>query len=138
MAELKTKVTKVNVNDLIKSVPDEQKRKDSLVLIDIMSKITKEKPKMWGPSIIGFGSYHYKYESGHEGDMCLTGFSPRKAAISVYILMGFNKSPELMKKLGKFKTGKSCLYVKKLSDIDMKVLEELIEESVKYIKNKKW
>lgn len=138
MAESKTKVTKVNVKDFIKSVPDEQKRKDSLVLIDIMSKITKEKPKMWGPSIIGFGSYHYKYESGHEGDMCLTGFSPRKAAISVYILMGFNKSPELMKKLGKFKTGKSCLYVKKLSDIDMKVLEELIEESVKYIKNKKW
>ncbi len=138
MAEIKTKPTAVNVKDFIAAVPDEQKRKDSLVLIDMMSKITKEKPKMWGPGIVGFGSYHYKYESGHEGDMCITGFSPRKAAISVYILMGFNRSPELMKKLGKFKTGKSCLYVKKLADIDMKVLKELIEESVKYIKNKKW
>lgn len=138
MAEIKTKPTAVNVKDFIAAVTDEQKRKDSLVLIDMMSKITKEKPKMWGPGIVGFGSYHYKYESGHEGDMCITGFSPRKAAISVYILMGFNRSPELMKKLGKFKTGKSCLYVKKLADIDMKVLKELIEESVKYIKNKKW
>lgn len=138
MAEIKTKPTAVSVKDFISAVPDEQKRKDSLVLIDVMSKITKEEPKMWGPSIIGFGSYHYKYESGHEGDMCITGFSPRKAAISVYILMGFNKSPELMKKLGKYKMGKSCLYVKKLTDIDTKVLEELIEESVKYIKNKKW
>ena len=138
MAETKTKPTAVSVKDFISAVPDEQKRKDSLVLIDMMSKITKEKPKMWGPSIIGFGSYHYKYESGHEGDMCITGFSPRKAAISIYILKGFNKSPELMKKLGKYKMGKSCLYVKKLTDIDTKVLEELIEESVKYIKNKKW
>ncbi len=138
MAETKTKPTAVSVKDFISTVPDEQKRKDSLVLIDMMSKITKEEPKMWGPSIIGFGSYHYKYESGHEGDMCITGFSPRKAAISVYILMGFNKSSELMKKLGKYKMGKSCLYVKKLTDIDTKVLEELIEESVKYIKNKKW
>ena len=138
MAEIKTKPTAVSVKDFIAAVPDEQKRKDSKVLVDMMSKITKEKPKMWGPTIIGFGSYHYKYDSGHEGDMCITGFSPRKAAISVYILMGFNKSPELMKKLGKFKTGKSCLYVKKLSDIDKKVLEELIEESVNYIKNKKW
>ena len=138
MAEIKTKPTAVSVKDFIAAVPDEQKRRDSKVLVDMMQKITKEKPKMWGPSIIGFGSYHYKYESGHEGDMCITGFSPRKAAISVYILMGFNKSPELMKKLGKYKMGKSCLYVKKLSDIDTKVLEELIEESVKYIKNKKW
>jgi len=138
MAELKTKATKVSVKDFLKSVTDAQKKKDSLVLIDMMSKITKEKPKMWGPSIIGFGSYHYKYESGHEGDMCITGFSPRKAAISIYILMGFNKSPELLEKLGKFKTGKSCLYVKKLEDIDVKVLENLIKDSVKYIKNKKW
>ena len=138
MAEIKTKPTAVSVKDFIAAVPDDQKRKDSKVLVDMMSKITKEKPKMWGSTIIGFGSYHYKYDSGHEGDMCITGFSPRKAAISVYILMGFNKSPELMKKLGKFKTGKSCLYVKKLTDIDTKVLEELIEESVNYIKNKKW
>lgn len=138
MAELKTKATNVNVKDFLKSVPDEQKRKDSLVLLDMMSKITKQKPKMWGPSIIGFGSYHYKYESGHEGDMCIAGFSPRKAAISVYILMGFNKSPELLEKLGKFKTGKSCLYVKKLADVDLNVLEKLIAESYKYIKNKKW
>ena len=137
MAELKTKATKVSVKDFLKSVTDAQKKKDSLVLIDMMTKITKEKPKMWGPSIIGFGSYHYKYESGHEGDMCVVGFSPRKAAISIYISAGFEKRDSLLKKLGKHKSAVACLYVKKLADVDLKVLEDLIKESFNYVKKKK-
>ena len=103
-----------------------------------MKKITKEEPKMWGPSIIGFGSYHYKYASGREGDFFLTGFSPRKQSLTLYIISGFKRYDELMKKLGKHKTGSSCLYINKLEDIDMKVLKELITESVKYMKTKKW
>jgi hypothetical protein len=138
MAENKTKATKVSIKKFIDAVEDEQKRKDSYKLIDMMKKITKAEPVMWGPSIIGFGKYHYKYESGHEGDMCITGFSPRKAAISIYIMSGFEKSPDLLKKLGKHKASKACLYVKKLEDIDMKVLIELVKGSVNYIKNKKW
>jgi hypothetical protein len=138
MSELKTKETKASVTKFIDAVADEQKRKDSYTILEMMKKITKEEPKMWGPSIIGFGMYHYKYDSGHEGDMCITGFSPRKQALTLYIMMGFGKSPELMKKLGKYKTGKACLYIKKLSDIDLKVLEQLIKESVAYIRNKKW
>ena len=137
MAEIKTKATKVSVKKFIDAVEDEQKRKDSYVLVDIMKRITKEEPKMWGPSIIGFGKYEYRYESGHGGEMCITGFSPRKAAFSIYLLAGPDKSPELMKKLGKYKMGKACLYVKRLSDIDVKVLEELIKVSVKYIKSYK-
>ena len=137
MAELKTKATKVSVKDFLKSVTDTQKRKDSLVLIEMMSKITKEKPKMWGPSIIGFGSYHYKYESGHEGDMCIVGFSPRKAAISIYISAGFKKRDSLLKKLGKHKSAVACLYVRKLEDVDLKIFKELITESFKHSKTKK-
>jgi len=102
-----------------------------------MKKITKEEPKMWGPTIIGFGKYEYRYESGHGGEMCIAGFSPRKAAFSIYLLAGKDKSPELFKKLGKYKMGKACLYVKRLSDIDLKILEELIKVSVKYIKSYK-
>jgi hypothetical protein len=101
-----------------------------------MQKITKEKPKMWGASIVGFGSYHYKYDSGHEGDMCITGFSPRKQNLTLYILPGFERYELLMSKLGKYKTGKSCLYIKRLADIDEKVLEKLIAESVVYMKKK--
>ena len=138
MAENKTKPTKVSVKKFIDTVEDEQKRKDSYLLIDMMKKITKSEPKMWGPSIVGFDSYHYKYASGREGDMCITGFSPRKPAFSVYIMSGFTKYPELMKKLGKYKKGGGCLYIKKLEDVDLKVLIELIKESVKYLKNKKW
>jgi hypothetical protein len=138
MAENKTKPTKVSVKKFIDAVEDEQKRKDSYVLLDLMTKVTKEKPKMWGPTIIGFGSYHYKYESGHEGDSCLTGFSPRKAAFSIYVMCGNNKYQEIFKKLGKYKLGGGgCLYVKRLSDIDMKVLKELVTASVKDTKRKK-
>ena len=138
MAELKTKVSKASVNNFLNSVKDEQKRKDSFKILEMMKKITKEDPKMWGPSIVGFGSYHYKYASGHEGDMCIAAFSPRKEALTIYILPGFEKYDSLMKKLGKYKTGKSCLYIRRLEDIDTKVLTELISESYKYMKQKKW
>ena len=138
MAELKTKVSNASVERFLNSVKDEQKRQDSFKILEMMKKITKEDPKMWGPSIVGFGSYHYKYASGHEGDMCIAGFSPRKEALTIYILPGFEKYDSLMKKLGKYKTGKSCLYIRRLEDIDTKVLTELISESYKYMKQKKW
>jgi len=138
MAELKTKLNKASVEKFLNSVKDEQKRQDSFKILEMMKKITKEDPKMWGPSIVGFGSYHYKYASGHEGDMCIAGFSPRKEALTIYILPGFEKYDSLMKKLGKYKTGKSCLYIKKLADVDIKVLTELIIQSVKYMQKKKW
>jgi len=136
MAEAKTKPTEVSVEDFISSVTDERMRDDSFALIKIMKKVTGFKPKMWGPGIIGFGSYHYKYESGHEGDICLTGFSPRKGNISLYVLGATTEESMLLKKLGKHKAGKGCLYVKRLEDIDMTVLEELIEKSVNAIKKK--
>jgi hypothetical protein len=134
MYELKTKVNDADVVKFLKSVKDEKQREDSFVILDIMSKITKLPPKMWGPSIIGFGSYHYKYASGHEGDMCLAGFSPRKQSLTLYILPGFEKNKDLMEKLGKYKTGKSCLYIKKLEDVDMKVLKELIKRGLEQTK----
>ena len=133
-AELKTKPNKASVDKFLNAVKDEKRRDDCFQVLDIMKKITKEEPIMWGPSIVGFGSYHYKYESGREGDMCITGFSPRKQNLSIYILPGFSKFDLLMKKLGKYKTGKSCLYINKLEDIDLKVLKQLITESVKYMK----
>lgn len=107
-----------------------------MILLDIFREITQEDPVMWGPSIIGFGSYHYKYESGREGDMLLTGFAPRKNSLVLYIMPGFDRYDELMQKLGKFKTGKSCLYIKKLTDINVKVLKELIHSSLEYMRNK--
>ena len=133
-AELKTKPNKASVDKFLNAVKDEKRRDDCFQVLDIMKKITKEEPIMWGPSIVGFGSYHYKYESGREGDMCITGFSPRKQNLSIYILPGFSKFDLLMKKLDKYKTGKSCLYINKLEDIDLKVLKQLITESVKYMK----
>jgi hypothetical protein len=136
MAELKTKVNEASVNKFLNSVADKQKREDSFVILELMKKITKYEPKMWGSSIVGFGAYHYKYESGREGDICLIGFSPRKQNLTLYIMSGFSKYADLMKKLGKYKTGKACLYINKLDDIDMKVLKELINESVKTLKNK--
>lgn len=134
MADQKTKPTQKSVTAFVNAVDSERKRADSKTLIQLMSKVTGHKPKMWGPSIIGFGKYHYRYETGHEGDWPLTGFSPRKSAISLYIMSGFSKYPDLMKKLGKHKTGKSCLYINKLEDVDMRVLERLIRESVKFVK----
>ena len=133
-AELKTKVNDASVADFLSSVADEQKQKDSLEILKIMKQITKEEPKMWGSSIVGFGSYHYKGASGREGDWLQIGFSPRKQNITLYIIPGFERYQELMKKLGKYSTGKSCLYVKRLSDVNVDVLKELITESVKVMK----
>jgi len=131
--ELKTKVNKSSVEGFLNSVKDEQKREDSFKILEMMKKITKEEPKMWGPSIVGFGSYHYKYASGHEGDMCMIGFSPRKQSLTLYIMVGSDRFKSLMKKLGKYKTSVACLYIKKLEDVDQKVLKKIIAESFKYM-----
>ncbi|MSQ96133.1 MAG: DUF1801 domain-containing protein [Gemmataceae bacterium] len=127
MAELKTKKTTASVEAFLNGLADEQQREDSFRVLKLMKEITGHQPKMWGPSIIGFGDYHYKYASGHEGDCCLTGFSPRKGNLSLYIMPGFERYTHLLKKLGKHKTGKSCLCVKRLADIDLAVLREMIE-----------
>ena len=130
MAELKTKQNKKNVERFIKSISDDKRRKDCQAITVLMEKIVGEKPKMWGDSIVGFGTYHYKYASGREGDWFLTGFSPRKKDLSIYTMCDLEKNARLLKKLGKHKTGKSCLYIKSLDDIDINVLNELITESV--------
>ena len=130
MADVTTRKTQASPKKFIEAIADEGKRKDSLALMKMMQRITGEAPKMWGGSIVGFGDYHYKYESGREGDWFLTGFSPRKQALSLYIMSGFEGHAALLAELGKFKTGKSCLYVKRLDDVDLKVLETLIRKSV--------
>lgn len=137
MAENKTKPEKTSVIAFINSVEDEQKRKDSLSLVELFKSITMEEPVMWGPSIIGFGEYHYKYDSGREGDFLITGFSPRKAALTLY-LMGCmeNEFTPLMKKMGKYKMGVGCLYIKKLTDVDLEILKQLIAESFAFMKAK--
>jgi len=129
MAEMKTKVNDASVEEFLSKVEGEQKRKDSFEIIKIMQQVTKEEPKMWGPAIIGFGSYHYKYESGREGDLRHIAFSPRKQNLTLYIGVGDNSANPLLKKLGKYTTGKVCLYIKKLADVDMNVLQELIADS---------
>ena len=138
MAELKTKQSSANVNEFINSFADsDQKRKDSFELLKLMQEFTGYEPKMWGPSIIGFGSYHYKSEkSRQEGDWFLIGFSPRKAAISLYVYSGLKEHQYLLKDLGKFKMGKACIYVKKLSDINQDVLKKLMKESIDYLQTK--
>lgn len=125
-----------SVEAFLNSVEDEQKRQDALQVLNMMKEITGYEPVLWGPSIIGFGTYHYKYESGREGDFMRTGFSPRKTALTVYIMPGFGRYEELMAKLGKYKTGKSCLYIKRLCDVDLEVLGELISESVAHMDKK--
>lgn len=134
MAELKTKKNKASVDKFLQSVKDEKKREDSYKILKLMKQITKAEPVMWGTSIIGFGSYHYKYASGREGDWFLTGFSPRRQSLSLYIMSGFTKYQDLLKMLGKHKTGKGCLYINKIEDIDIKVLKDLIKQSVNYLK----
>ena len=138
MAELKTKKNKLSVDAFLKKSASGKRLEDCYSVLELMKKITKEEPRMWGTSIVGFGSYHYKYDSGREGDCMVVGFSPRKQALTIYIMSGFTKYTSLMKKLGKYKSSVACLYIKSLEDIDMKVLKEIIKESVKYIKNKKW
>ncbi|MEO6395700.1 MAG: DUF1801 domain-containing protein [Devosia sp.] len=132
MAETKTKPTSVAVHEYIAQIEDAQQRADSAVLLEMMRKITGEEPRMWGPSIVGFGTYHYKYASGHEGDSCIAGFSPRKAEFSIYLWPEAQPwREELLAKLGKHRMGKGCLYVKRLENIDMEVLEQLVRRSVK-------
>lgn len=133
-AELKTKVNKASVEGFLDSVKDEQARKDCYEILKLMKQVTKEEPKMWGASIVGFGSYHYVGKSGREGDWMLTGFSPRKQNLTLYLMGGFDESKDLLKKLGKCKTSVGCLYIKKLEDVDKKVLKELITASVKRMK----
>ncbi|GJM33047.1 MAG: hypothetical protein DHS20C18_20480 [Saprospiraceae bacterium] len=136
MAELKTKKNDGSVEAFLNSVEDDKKREDSFAILEMMKEVTGEEPAMWGTSIIGFGSYHYKYASGQEGDWFKTGFSPRKQNLTMYIMPGFNRYEELMQQLGKYKTGKACLYVKKLADIDTDILKELIKESYDYFENR--
>jgi hypothetical protein len=130
MAELKTKINDGDVEAFLNDIADEKKRQDCFAVLKLLKKITKAEPKMWGASIIGFGSYRYKYESGREGDWFLAGFAPRKQNITFYFMSGFTKYNELLAKLGKHKTGKSCLHINKLEDVDLSVLQEMIEKSV--------
>lgn len=134
MAELKTKPTGRSVKAFVDAVADPGRRKDCRAVMKLMKAATGESPKMWGPGIVGYGSYHYRYASGREGDWMLTGFSPRKQDLTLYIMAGFARYDALMKKLGKYRTGKSCLYLKRLSDVDLDVLDRLIRASVKHMR----
>lgn len=130
MAEAKTKQNNLSVDAYLDAIPDEARRQDCRELITLMSGVTKCEPKMWGTGIVGFGTYHYKYASGHEGDACLTGFASRKGDISIYLMGGFDGQEALFAKLGKHKMGKACLYVRCLSDIALPVLQQLVAHSV--------
>jgi len=134
MATPKTLPHDGDVEAFLEAVPNEKRREDSRQVMAIMEKIVGEPAVMWGPSIIGFGSYHYKYASGREGDMPLTGVSPRKQALSLYIMAGFDRYEELLGQLGKFKTGKSCLYINKLEDVHLPTLKKLIKQSVAHMR----
>ena len=131
--ELKTKTTGVSVDEFIDAVADKRQREDAKQITAMMERLSGHPPKMWGSSIIGFGQYHYKYDSGHEGEMARIGFSPRKGQTVLYIFDGYDKYADLMAKLGKHKPGKSCLYIKRLSDIDQDVLEQLCSNSLDYM-----
>ena len=132
MAELKTKKSDDSVAKFIDAIPDEQKREDSWKIHSLMKKLTGHEPAMWGTSIIGFGPHRYRYSTGREGDWFATGFSPRKQNLTLYLTGGFEGFDKIMSRLGKFKTGKGCLYINKLSDVDEKVLEELVKASIKH------
>ncbi len=135
MAELKTKRNKGDVQTYLNSVENEVKRQDSFTIMELMKEVTGEEPEMWGDSIVGYGTYHYKYASGREGDWFLTGFAPRKQNLTLYIMAGFDQYDKLLGDLGKYKTGKSCLYINKLEDVDQDVLRELVRQSVEHMKN---
>ena len=134
MSELKTKRNDGDARGYLESVANKRRREDSLVMLELMREITGEPPEMWGSSIVGFGSYHYKYASGREGDWPVIGFAPRKQSLTLYIMPGFDRYGDLMAKLGKYKTGKSCLYINKLDDVNLEVLKALIAESVEYMR----
>jgi hypothetical protein len=132
---MKTKPTTSSVDAFVDSVPDEARRRDCRTLLELMREITGSEPAMWGSSMVGFGRYHYRYDSGREGDWFLTGFSPRKSALTVYVMAGFDRYEEIMRRLGKHKTGKSCLYLVSLADVDLDALRELVEESVRHVRH---
>jgi hypothetical protein len=133
MAEIKTKQNDSCVTDFLNSVSDEKKRQDSFTILELMQEVTGAQPKMWGDSIVGFGTYHYKYASGREGDWFLVGFSPRKQNLTLYIMSGLDQSENLLQDLGKYKTGKSCLYINRVADIDLQTLQKLVERSVEHM-----
>ena len=134
MAELKTRPTDASVEAFVQSVADEARRADCLAVLRLMKAVTGAEPRMWGGSIVGFGQYHYRYASGREGDWFLVGFSPRKNDLTLYIMAGFEQYEALLARLGKFKLGKSCLYIKRLADVDTGVLKELIAASVQHMR----
>jgi len=134
MSDIKTKPTDQDVYTYLNSVTDEKKREACSVILELMEEVTGSKAQMWGNSIVGFGSYHYKYKSGREGDWFLTGFAPRKRDLTLYIMSGFNKYDSLLSDLGKYSTGKSCLYINKIQDVDIDVLRELVRQSVEHVK----
>jgi hypothetical protein len=136
MAELKTKVHEASVDEFLDKVADPQKREDAKQLRTMLERVSGHPAKMWGPSIIGFGAYHYKYDSGHEGDMARIGFSPRAKELVVYLVPGFEDKEQLLGRLGKHKIGKSCLYIKRLTDVDQNVLEQLAGRSLDYMREK--
>ena len=136
MAENKTQENAASVDDFINGIDNEAKRQDCLTILALFREITGEEPKMWGTSIVGYGNYHYKYKSGREGDFMRIGFSPRKQNLTLYIIPGFGKYDDLMSRLGKHSTGKSCLYIKKLADVDLDVLRELAQQSVDHMATK--
>lgn len=136
MAKLKTTPTEQSVEKFLKGISDPKRQQDCFTLLAMMKEITCSAPKMWGSSIVGFGSYHYRYESGREGDWFLTGFSPRKHNLTIYLMSGFEKQDALLKKLGKHKTSVSCLYINRLEDIDISILKKLITDSIKLMQQK--
>ena len=137
MAEPKTKKTDASVEAFLDAVADPGRREDARAVLALMKRITGEEPKMWGPSIVGFGSWTYTYASGRTGDWPIAGFSPRKQALTLYVMPGFEKDADLMERLGKHKTGKSCLYLNRLADVDAGVLEELVRRSVERMRNRR-
>ena len=133
MSELKTQRTNQSVDEFLLTIPDEQKRRDCITLVDLMQEATGSKPVMWSSGIVGFGTYRYHYASGRSGEWLLTGFAPRKQNITLYIMAGFEQYNDLMQRLGTYKTGKSCLYIKRLADVDVAVLKQLVVESAKHM-----
>lgn len=136
MAEPKTKPTGKSVTAFVKQVEPERRRAEARVMMQIMRRVTGKRPVMWGPSIIGYGKYHFVYESGREGDWMVTGFSPRKSALTIYLMAGFAGKDALLKKLGKHRTSKACLYINKLEDVDLDILEKLISKDVETMRAK--
>ena len=135
MADLKTIPTKASVDKFLRGITDEKKRADCYQVLELMKRATKAEPKMWGTSIVGFGRYHYIYESGRQSDWFLAGFSPRKQHLALYLMGGFEECSDLMNQLGKYSTGKGCLYINRLEDVDFKILKKLISRSVRLSKN---